>query len=270
MGGPDRRLVRLGLTVLAPAALAALLAACGPSAAPKTLPPQTAAQKPEPQDTPAAEPPVPAKPKDDTTVMVDDGGARAKPPETLVEASRAERERRQSMDKPAVRIDNANLKQYAAKGQLTTAEVPVAKPSPAPTGANPAQDETYWRSRGRAIRERWRDAVDEIANEQKEADRLRVAFYAADDPYYRDTRIKPSWDRALDLLAKARKDAESAKGELRAFLEEGQRAGVAPGWLQDGQELEPEDVKESSKKAPAPAPGQPREPEILDEKPPRR
>lgn len=253
------------------------LAACSTHPEPKALPPQTAVAKPEPEQAPPAELPVAAPAKSDTTVMIDDGGAGPKAPQTLAEASAAERERRQKAGKPIAVINDKNLKSYA-KGSLTTAEVPAAKgeasPAPGVVGA-PGQDESYWRTRGHGIRARWRDAVDEMATQQKEADRLRNQFYAADDPYYRDSRIKPAWDRALDLLSKARKDADAAKTELEVFLDEGQRAAVPAAWLRDGQEVEPEDGgPEPAKKKPPqsqePVRTEPREPVMLDQKPPRR
>ena len=79
-----------------------------------------------------------------------------------------------------------------------------------------------------------------------EAATLRSQFYSTDDPYVRDSKVKPQWDRALAELEEARRRAEAGPAEVEAFLEEGRRVGALPGWLRDGVELEPVPVLETS------------------------
>lgn len=236
----------------------ACLAACGPPPQPKQMPPQAVSQQ-SPDPPPPSDPAPSAPPKSDSVVMVDKGGE-ADPKQTLAEASRAEKERRQGMGKPTVVINDKNLAQYAAKGQITTAK-------PADTGAAKAaptqnlkggHDEAYWLARGREIRQRWHDAAEARQEQQKSVERLRTAFYAEDDPYVRDGRIKPEWDRALEKLEQSRRDIDRAKKDLDAFMDEGQRAGAYQAWLEEGIDLEP------AQEAVKPKPNEPGEPKVIE------
>jgi hypothetical protein len=180
-------------------------------------------------------------------VVVLDAGEAEDRPKTLVEAARAERERRTHAGKSTVVINDKTLP-HLAKGQLTYAQ-PKKEPANQGTAAGAADEaadkgEAYWRSGVREIRARWHDAVEDAGRLEQSAADLRRRFYAEDDPYRRDVQIKPEWDRALDQLARAREDARAAQRELEQFLEEGRREGALPGWLREGSELEP---------APAPA-----------------
>jgi hypothetical protein len=91
----------------------------------------------------------------------------------------------------------------------------------------------------RNLRQRWADAAARVPELEERVAELRRQFYDTDDPYYRDTRIKPAWDRAIDQIAEARAEAEAHRLELQAVLEEGHRGGALPGWLREGIELEP-------------------------------
>ncbi len=238
-----------------------LTAACTPAPQPKQLPPQTVTQTPAPP--PPSDPPPPAPERPSTVVVVDHGGEETPPPQTLADAARAEKERRQTVGKPTVVINDKNLAEYAAKGQITTAKpapsatAPATGPTAAP--ANP-QNEEYWRKRGLEIRQRWHDAAEESKKQQAAVDRLRTQFYSEDDPYVRDGRIKPEWDRALDKLDQARREIENAKRDLDAFTEEGYRAGALQAWLEEGIDLEPPHPPVKKDK-----PSEPGEPKILQE-----
>ncbi len=172
---------------------------------------------------------------------------------TLVEAAQRERERRRQAGAPIAVIDDKNLKEHAT-GQLTFAEdeaqasAAAAEEATSPGAAAPAdeaaaaaepRDEAYWRERVRTLRALWRDAADRVPELEERAAELRRRFYETDDAYYRDTRIKPAWDRAIDQIAQARAEAEAHRLELARVLEEGRRAGALPGWLREGIELEP-------------------------------
>lgn len=184
-------------------------------------------------------------------------------PQTLGEAAAAARaERREQGERATVVITNDNLADYAAEGQVTVATVPDAAEETAATPGEDAakgtsatsaaetslaeeplggpRDEEYWRGRAREIRTRWAAAAEEVETLEAQAAQLRWDFYAADDPYYRDQRIKPQWDRVLDELRRARQDIRAYRRELDDLLDEGREQGALPGWLREGVELEPE------------------------------
>jgi hypothetical protein len=242
-------------------ALGLVLAACSqsPSPIPATGAPAGASQPsaapeapvpvPAPEAAaPSPEPEAPERPP--ATVVIDAGEGGAGP--SLVEASRQARERRRTAPPPIAVIDNENLAEYAKRGHLSLVVPRPAAAEAAPeapgapseeataAGAEPPRDETYWRTRARELRRRWREAADQVADLETQAEALRLKFYTEEDTYSRDTRIKPAWDRVLDRLQQARQDAESSHAELDELLEEGRKQGALPGWLREGMELEPE------------------------------
>jgi hypothetical protein len=175
-------------------------------------------------------------------------------PRTLVEASRAEKERRAGAGKPIAVITDKTLPKYASKGQITVADPKKDKKkgTAAPAAAPEARDEQYWRGRARALRESWKQAAEEVKDLEQKSTALRQKFYSASDTFQRDTQIKPDWDRVLDRLRQARLDADAAKQDLSQLLEEGRSAGAMPGWLDEGIEDEPAD-EAARKKEPTPA-----------------
>ncbi len=177
----------------------------------------------------------------------------------LVQASRAEQARRETAPPPVAVITNDNLSQSAEGGQLVVAEVVPERPqTPIPLSA----DEHYWRDGARERRLAWRDAVEEVGRLEAEVAGLRRSFYAEDDPFYRDSELKPAWDRSLENLAMAREDVLTREAELAAFLETGRLAGALPGWLREGLDLEPEQATLASERRRA---GDEREPRVVDE-----
>ena len=179
---------------------------------------------------------------------------------TLAEAARRERERRSRAGKPIVVITDANLQDHAV-GELTFIEDDTAaEEGEAAEGATAAEgpDEQFWRDRVREIRQRWAEAAQQVPELEERIAELRRRFYEADDAYYRDTRIKPAWDRAIDQVAQARAAAEAHRLELQKVLEEGRLAGALPGWLREGIELEPEPPE------PQPEGLEPGEPKIVE------
>lgn len=266
--GELERVHRGSLTVLAlPLVLVLGCAARAPraekqSVAAASLPPQTLSQL-EPEPTPPAVPPVAAPAPDPTVVVVDPGGEESAA-DNLVVAARAERERRRGAGPPVAVLNDKNIQQFAKDRKLTFAS-PEANPStPKPTTQPDGvtkDPETYWRERGREIRERWRRLGDELAQARDRAATLRTRFYSTDDPYIRDTDIKPAWDRTLDRISTLEAEIREIRGDLDHFQEEGQRAGALPAWLLDGVELEPEAERTPDKTA------DPAEPVIYQEKP---
>jgi hypothetical protein len=209
-------------------------------------------------------------------VVVESGDVEsAAVPKTLAQAARAERERRAGAGKPVAVITDKNLHHYAAKGQLTVADpkekkkpVEAAVPAPAPVAAASStdptvRDEQYWRGHALEIRVRWRGAADEVKRLEQRSTELRQRFYSENDSFVRDNQVKPEWDRVVDRLRQARVDADSARVELAAFLEEGRRANALPGWLREGEDQEPP-VEPVKKKERLPTP-QSIEPPVLGE-----
>lgn len=233
--------------------LTALAGCASPAPAPRPEPApviqktvqETPAPPPEPTPAPPAPTPTPdEEPKHGEVVVLDPGGEAGGSTHTLVDAARAERERRAHAAPSTIVINDKNLKQHAT-GQLTVA-TPSKKADTADVDPEPVRDEQYWRSRALEIRLRWRHAADDAKELETSANGWRRSFYAEKDPNVRNTRIKPEWDRALDRLEEARTEVESSKKELAELLEEGRTAGALPGWLREGIDQEPQEEPEPS------------------------
>lgn len=186
---------------------------------------------------------------DETVIIIEDGPAETEEREpSLVETARAERRRRESTEPARIVITDKNLADYAT-GELTvsnsSAEVLTdERPQAAQGEQEPARGEAYWRERGYAIRLAWKEAAERIEDLEGDVFNLRMRFYSEDDPFYRDSQIKPAWDQAIEELSEARAEVEMRREELAEFLEEGRVAGVLPGWLREGVDLEPEPLVE--------------------------
>lgn len=229
----------------APELLLLALLAAGCAASPPASKPKPAVPEPTPAATPAPAPtPTPAPPN---TVVLDSGGQTEASGRSLAESAKAAREQRAHAAPPAHVITDKNIKQYAAKGQITVA-VPGKKPEAAAEAEEtPAvRDEQYWRSRALEVRLRWRKAADDVKELEQSAAGWRRRFYAENDPHVRSGQIKPEWDRALDRLEEARAEVEASKTELAELLEEGRSAGALPGWLREGVDEEPDEEPEPS------------------------
>lgn len=232
----------------------------------------------EPQPAPAAqEPEPPAQVEavvadevvledDDTVIVIEDEAAEDQVREmTLAESARAERQRRGEAQKAEIVITDKNLPEYA-KGQLTITESTPNVITNDSLGANEsdaldlAQDEAYWRDRGYEIRLAWKEAYDRVDELEGDVFNLRMRFYAEDDPFYRDSQIKPAWDHAIEDLNRARDEVELRQRELEEFMEEGRVAGALPGWLREGVELEPKMPDEEAMGI-----AEPGEPDLMDE-----
>lgn len=196
--------------------------------------------------------------RDETVILIERGGGSAPP--SLYEAAEKARERRARTGASRVSVTDENLHEFQGEG-LTFAEPEHGADEgeeaeeEAPEDAAGAEDEEggteaeieteraggeeYWRSRLLDLRLRLREAVDELDELQDRAGSLRRSFYAQDDPYVRDGRIKPAWDRVLDRIESTRRRIAELRDELDEALEEGRRAGALPGWLREGVDLEP-------------------------------
>src|SRR5437764_6127556 len=101
---------------------------------PQAAPPVTATPSPAPSVSPPASPALKDPSRDDAPVVVDVGVDDSNAPKTLVEAARAERERRAQAGAPAaIVINDKNIHQYAAKGQITVADPKEKKSAAAPS-----------------------------------------------------------------------------------------------------------------------------------------
>jgi hypothetical protein len=179
------------------------------------------------------------------TVEIGSPEPEAEEPPTLAEAARLARERRaEEGGAPLAVITDETLPEYATGELSIAAEAPAPGDSPAPEASAPEataeeRGEEFWRNRVREARIRWRDLVEELARLEQEAQDLRQRFYAEDDGFYRDSQIKPAWDRALDRLGEVRDQLELARAGVDKIVQEGRLEGALPGWLREGIEYEP-------------------------------
>lgn len=251
-------------------AVLAFLVGCSSSRQPEALPPQTLSQSaaaPAPVPPPS-EPPVSAPLPQTEPIVIDPGQVSSTTrADSLVEAAEAERRRRETSTGPAFVITDDNLKKHAT-GDLTVAAGGVDEVdedrAEEPSSGSEAQGEAYWRSALREARLSWRDAWERLGDQTELAASLRRRFYAEDDPWVRDTRIKPELDRVTAALGDLRARIDEARLAVTDLLEQGRRAGALPGWLREGVEFEP--PAEEGEPAGEPVQGaEPREPSIVDE-----
>ncbi len=237
------------------ALLAAGMLACSGKKEPKPIPAQTATRvAPQLEPPPQLPPPVRrVRPTRSSMVkVIDPGDDDEAKPKTLYEASLLAKalEEKGGME-PIAEITDENLHEYSEDADIIILEGEPA--APAPTGEIPPpalsaldRHERYWRNGVLELRMAWRRTLDRGSELELESAALRQQFYAEDDPYVRDSRVKPAWDRVLDRLSQLRDQADRYQQELDVFIEEGRRAGAEPGWLAEGWELEPEQRREGS------------------------
>lgn len=221
----------------------------GSNSSPDVQPPPPNQVVPEvvPPPPPLPPPIREVQPKTRSKVKVIDPGGSSDEPKTLIEASRlAKARKRAGVEPPVHEITDENLKEYAEGAEIImlegdpAARMPTAEESrAADAAAGDIRGEDYWMNRALELRMGLRRSVDELSELSLEAAALRQQFYAEDDPYIRDTQIKPGWDRVLDQIATLKEQSRRYQQELDTFVEEGQRAGALQGWLSNGWELEP-------------------------------
>lgn len=198
--------------------------------------------------------------RDETVILIERGGGARSGSPSLYEAAEKAREERARTGASRVSVTDENLHEFQGEG-LTFAEPEDGADEGEEAGEETPEEaagaegeeggmqaetepgrgggEEYWRSRLLDLRLRLREAVDQLDELQDRAGSLRRSFYAQDDPYVRDGRIKPAWDRVLDRIESTRWRIGELRDELDEALEEGRRAGALPGWLREGVELEP-------------------------------
>ena len=224
---------------------------CGDKEAPRTVPPAQVVPQMEPISATPPPLPPPIRQVQPTTSgqsavrVIDPGGTGQ--PKSLIEASRLAkaRKRAQVPQKPIAEINDENLAEYAEGGEVIVLESEPAAPAlvEPPAGSlgtgDDIRDEEYWRTRALELRMGWRRALDDLSRLELESAALRQQFYAEEDPYIRDSQIKPAWDRVLDRMDALRVQSSRYETELDSFLDEGRQAGASQGWLNSGWELEP-------------------------------
>jgi hypothetical protein len=216
---------------------------------------------------------------DELTVVLESGvDPESEQPKSIFAAAQAEKSRRAEIGESKMVLNNQTLKKHSKVGSTFVVdesevedregEEARTEDSAAPeetTTELDAEEENYWRQLVYDLRREWRNAYDDIEEFESEIARLRRDFYAEDDPFYRDSQIKPAWDRALKDLEEARRTVERSQAELERAMEEGHRAGALPGWLREGIELEPEIDPEDPLAAKDEQFHEPSEPVIVEE-----
>lgn len=278
-----------------------LIPACSSNSKPKELPPQTMAPEAPMMDEPVSNAPQEEgpgsvsnddlyddeesqrdlqgdenfEPRDEgpegaITVVIEPATEEDETTNSLFAASQRERQRREEVGESSITVTNQTLKEHS-KGGLTVLEEEPESEEGEVEGEEDSllesawEQEQYWRARVLEQREAWREALDSIDGLEREIATLRRNFYAEDDPFYRDSQIKPAWDNAIDELDDARETALLSQQEVEDTIEEGHRAGALPGWLREGIELEPTEEELARYKVEESEFIEPSEPVIADE-----
>ena len=137
-------------------------------------------------------------------------------------------------------LTNMSVKQLAEGVELTTgAAGPRGSAAVPPSGANEESKKVRWQQRYRAAIERVRRLEADVKNLETQVNGLERDFYSRDDAVYRDSTIKPAWDKALSDLQKARADLETARKQPEEVLDAARRDGALPGWFRGLDEESP-------------------------------
>lgn len=155
-------------------------------------------------------------------------------------------------------LTNATVKQLAEGVELTTGTVGPAGPHggaavPLSGGSEEAK-KTKWQQRYRAAVERVRKLEADVKNLEAQVAGLERDFYSRDDPVYRDSTIKPAWDKALSDLQKARVDLETALKQPDEVVNAARRDGALPGWFRGLDETAPVSAPQVQQSRPAQRP----------------
>jgi len=132
-------------------------------------------------------------------------------------------------------LTNASVRQLAEGVELTTGSAGPAAGAgagalPAAGGGDDAK-KARWQQRYRIAVERVRKLEADVKNLEMQVAGLERDFYSRDDAVYRDSVIKPAWDKALGDLQKARVDLESARKQPDDVMSAARRDGALPGWF---------------------------------------
>lgn len=159
----------------------------------------------------------------------------------LADVVRAASGARRRTPKPGVAITNKSLVTDPKRGRLSTAQPlpPRATPAAAPAAAalptdtppEPPAAEAEWGETARLARERVEEGRTNLARLETESKKLENDFYAWDDGQYRDSVIKPAWDKKREEIETARRELAAAERDLADLPERARKAGALPGWI---------------------------------------
>jgi len=167
--------------------------------------------------------------------------------QSLAEAAKKEKERREKVSKPSKVINNETIAEYLKGKEYTPgtieqfgeASVPsLEEKSPkskeeytGPTDLN-GRNEAYWRNRIQNAKDKIKALEAEGENLQSQMNAMRRAFYAMDDPNQREL-LNVQINKTFELIDKNKAELEKAKKELEDIREEGRKSGALPGWIYD-------------------------------------
>ncbi len=198
---------------------------------------EAAASPPAEEATPAPTPtPTPRAGKATTPTPV---------PGSLAAAARAARRRRAGtrLSGTPIVITNENLKEYAAKGNLTyaTGSTGAAEAGVEGDGGEGSEKgeksvekkREFWRNKYKAQKELVEKMKKRIEELDREIPGLWTQFYSWDDPAYRDGVIKPKLDKDLQERKELAQKLPQEQAKLDEILEQARRDGALPGWFRD-------------------------------------
>lgn len=135
-------------------------------------------------------------------------------------------------------LTNESVKQLAEGVDLTMASARAGGTGSAAPVSGGSEDakKAKWQQRYRAALQRVSTLESDVKALDAQASGLEREFYAHDDPVYRDSTIKPKWDKTLEALAKARSDLENARNQPDDVLNAARRDGALPGWFRGMEE----------------------------------
>ena len=136
-------------------------------------------------------------------------------------------------------ISNDTLKTKDGKKQLNhvSGDVSVPKSSSASAPEAAAQTdangmtEQDWKQRAASLKASIAEGQKKVRDLETETKRLENDFYAWSDGNYRDTVIKPSWDKAKEDLKAARAQLEQSEASVSSLEDDARKAGAPPGWV---------------------------------------
>ncbi|MBZ5587984.1 MAG: hypothetical protein LAO05_05420 [Acidobacteriia bacterium] len=155
-------------------------------------------------------------------------------------------------------LTNATVKQLAEGVELTTGVAGPRGSAAVPAGVNEDGKKAKWQQRYRSAIERVHRLEADVKSLEARASGLERDFYAHDDPVYRDSVIKPAWDRAVSDLQATRADLEGAEKQPDEVLNAARRDGALPGWFR-GLDVESSPSSPAQQAQPG-RPGQPARP----------
>jgi hypothetical protein len=203
-------------------------------------------QRSDPEPTPTPLPALTPTPPKRSGAGLKDAPAPGNSLADVVRRSQAEKEKQPKKKSLGV-ITNEEVKKPAAEGAKEGAKtVRVGKGKPVPTPAktpfptrfpelrdSKGRTESDWKRMAADARIRLARAQAHVKQVEGEAKRLENDFYAWSDGNYREQKIKPAWDQALDQLKKARIEVEDARQALLDLEDEARKSDAPPGWLRE-------------------------------------